>query len=154
MKRTLLSLAVASAFATQAPAVLNLTITNPINEFLTLAPGASAPVYGTITGVVSDVSAVSFLPGSGYSFAVANNGTSGTLGYYVSQNTTADFTGLLGTVTAGSVPGTYTNVIGVTDSAANEFDGENLTVQVAPEPASFAALGVGAIGLIRRRRKA
>ena len=167
MQKILITLA-ALAVAGSASAVLNLTISQPINEFFTLNQGGTASVYGTVTGVGVDVSNYSFLPGTGFSFTPSSSFLN-----YIAMTTNADFGtstatglvagtggGLLGTITAGFTQGSFNNVLGVIDptvitsNGVGEFDGENLTVQVTPEPASFAALGVGALALIRRRRKA
>ena len=50
----------------------------------------------------------------------------------------------------------FTNLTSVTWDQADhlhQFDNINVTVQAAPEPSALAALGLGAVALLRRRRK-
>ena len=154
MKKIALSLAALGAFAVQAAAVLDLRFTHPADSPVTLAPGASGLLSGTITGVTQDLNSFSFAPLTGFSFAI----DSGFQAYLTASNPTTGYTGAIGTITALTTPGTYFSVGTVATSAGSttpgSFDGENLQVNVTPEPASLAALGVGAVALLRRRRKA
>ena len=154
MKRILISLAALGAFAVQASAVLDLSFTTPPDKTFTLAIGQTGSLLGTITGVTQDLGSFSFAPQTGFSFTI----DSGFQAYLTANNPTTGYSGALGTITALGPVGTY-NTVGtvattVNPTAPGNFDGENLTVNVTPEPASLAALGVGAVALLRRRRKA
>ena len=147
MKRHLFTLAIVGALAAHASAVLDLAFTVPANKTLILAPNASGTLSGTITGVTQDLTTFAFSPLTGFTFT-----PSAALTTYLGLNTLADFNDVIGTITAGATPGTYATV--GTVSSANTSDGENFLVQVVPEPSAFAALGLGAVALLRRRRKA
>jgi hypothetical protein len=169
MKRVLFSLG-AFAFASLSLASVNLNIDH---EILTVSPGGTVTVYGTVT----------VTPGwdaSRWAIEDPSNGSTRLdvemdLGFelYVVSHTNANYSGPLFTVTAraNQTPGLYDfgdflktgsdrSEFGViatrlSDNAqAADYENYGIFVGTVPEPTSFAALGLGALALLRRRRRA
>lgn len=169
MKKVLFSLG-ACAFASFSLASVNLNLDQ---EYWTVNQGGSVTITGTIT----------LTPGwdvNGYGLEFPSNGTDflpsdvdPAFLAYMSSNTNAGYSGPLFTVSAGvaATLGLYDFNTGLlTGSDRSEFgvyalrasdnaqaaDYENygVTVEAVPEPASIAALGVGVVALLRRRRRA
>lgn len=155
MKRHLLALTLMSALATVAPAALNFNLTS--NSGSVPATGGTVTLLGSLDDLTADVSLsdVTFTTPAGMTLALDPLFLA-----YLADNTTASYgVGNIATVTVdpGVAPGFYAGQIAVADSTLPGFvDAEAYVVQVqaVPEPASFAALGVGALGLLRRRRRA
>jgi hypothetical protein len=169
MKKVLISLG-ACAIASVSLASVNLNLDH---EYWTVNQGGSVTIYGTIT----------LTPGwdvTGWSLENPSNGTdylpanidAGFNAYFASV-TNADYSGALFTVDApvAATLGLYDyNTFGgggsdrsefgvyatrLADNAhAADFENYGVTVQAVPEPASFAALGVGAVALLKRRKRA
>ena len=152
MSKILVTLA-AFAAAASASAVLDLQFTAPADKTLVLAPGASGVISGSVTGVIGDVSSTGLLTNlSPANFTVAFTSE---FQDYLDANTSADYSGSILNVTAlnTATPGMYFGAAAVTDGGPLA-DREIFAVQVTPEPSAFAALGLGAAALLRRRRKA
>ena len=166
MNKLLFSLG-ACAFATSSFASVNLNLDH---EYWTVNQGGSVTISGTITLTPGwDVTTwwIEF-PGNGTDYLPSV--IDPTFDAYFNSVTNADYTGPLFTVSAGAAAtlGLYDyNTayptgsdrsefgVGATRSADNaqaaDFENYGVTVQAVPEPASFAALGVGVVALLRRR---
>jgi hypothetical protein len=169
MKRHLFTLALVGALAAHASAILNFNL--PINQLTTTA-GTNVIFSGTVTGVTGDLT----LAASSVGPAFKATGGTGLLGAFTSSfqnylnlNTTTNYAGTIfevfvpGTTSAGlyDTNAALTNgsqvVVGGTNSnndtvQDNEFYAVN--VQAVPEPTTMAALGLGAVALLRRRKRA
>ncbi len=169
MKRHLLTLAFAGALAAHASAILNFNLT--VNELSTTA-GTNVVFSGTVTGVTGDLTLAASSVGSAFKSTggtgISGNFTTDFLNY-LNQNTTANYSGTIfeAIVPSGLAAGTYDTNAALTNGAQVVVGGTNqhgdsvqdnefyaVDVQAVPEPASMAALGLGAFGLLRRRKRA
>jgi hypothetical protein len=169
MKKVLLSLG-ACAVASSSLASVNLNLDQ---EYWTVNQGGSVTISGTIALTPGwDVTGWALeSPGNGTDFLGA--AIDPTFEAYYLSTTNADYTGPLFTVSAdaaatlglydyntGFQTGSDRSEFGVyatrlADNAhAADFENYGVTVQAVPEPASFAALGVGIVALVRRLRRA
>jgi hypothetical protein len=169
MKRHLLTLAFAGALAAHASAILNFNLT--INE-LSTTPGTNVVFSGTVTGVSGDLTLAASSVGSAFK-STGGTGLSGAFTTdfqnYLNQTTTANYSGTIfeAFVPAGTAAGTYDTNAALTNGAQVVVGGTNLNgdtvqdnefyavdVQAVPEPATMAGLGLGALALLRRRKRA
>lgn len=147
MKKILLTLAITAAIAGQASAVLNFDLTPPGDAGRITTSGGN--LFGTITGAQAKVNFtgttgnVVFAPSVGLTayLLASTNATPG------------DFNGLLGTFTSTTPTVVTYGSISFGDGVTLN-DSENFQLNPVPEPSAFAALGLGAVALVRRRRKA
>ena len=78
----------------------------------------------------------------------------GPLTSYTNSNSTSGTTNWQSFTTSFVATGTSTDVAFLNGTPDNSFAGlDNVSVQAVPEPASLAALGLGAAALLRRRKK-
>ncbi len=152
--RKLLSSVIVLVAAGSASAVLNFNLTTNSGTFTTA--GGTLTLVGTVTGLTADVTVANS------SFTAASPLTitpDPAFLAYLNMNTLADYSGNIATVTvpAGTPVGFYdgqTDQVVVGSAVDNDNELFAVTVTPVPEPASMVALGVGAVALVRRRRKA
>lgn len=176
MKRHLVTLAIAGALAAQSSALINLNL-NP-QTYTTTSAGGVVTILGSVTKSASDslsavvataaFSGANSLPTPVFTadflaYIAANTGNFGTLATPLAIATitvpAGQTAGLYDAATAAGTPGASITLTGFNNAstpAAAISDSEFYSVQVdaVPEPASFAALGLGVAALLRRRRRA
>lgn len=167
MKRILVPLAILGA-AASANAVLNLNINV---QYQTVAPPSSGTLTVVFSGTVDVLLPTFDVNSAALEFPFRNSTDflggsidSGFATYIAATSPGVDYSGILFTISVPSTTplGNYifdasgglaeflvsaTN--GVTSGTDNEFFGVN----VVPEPATMAALGIGVVALLRRRKK-
>lgn len=169
-----LGFAVAALVATApAHAALNLILNNPYQSVNQPLAGTTSVVFsGTVDVLLPffDVTGATIeLPGSTSNVFLNVNADPGFVAYIAGNNPGVDYTGTLFTVdvsnttpidfywlnNGGTGPLSEFIVSGIgldRDASDNEFFGVDVLNPV-PEPATLAVLGLGAIGLMRRRRR-
>ena len=154
MKQHLLALTLMGALVATAPAALNFNLT--VNSGVVPSTGGTVTLIGSLSNLTADValSDVSFSTPTGMTLAL----DPAFLTYLASNTTDSYGVGNIATVTVapGLAAGTYASQIAVADASLPGFtDAEAYVVQVrpVPEPASLAVMSIGALGLVRLRRR-
>ena len=161
MKRLLLSLGFVSAFAGSASAVLNLNLSNPVMSVPFSASAQTVTIFGSVTGVTSDVTSATLSAPAGSGITIAADPAFSTYVNASGANTNYGSVGSPLAIAVLSIPaglaiGVYDgpNAFVTVNDARGLADNEYYEVDVVPEPASFAALAIGAVALVRRRKSA
>lgn len=133
---------------------LTMTLTDPNNNSVSIMNRAGVGPNSTfgLSFDLSGANSYSFVPGTADLWANTSNPLpSGAYSPFDNNNGTEVMTNYSG------VGGSGTWSLFVTDSAGGDtggFDVVTLTFTPVPEPASLAILGLGALALLRRRKKA
>ena len=171
MKRHLITLAAFGALAAHSSAILNLNLAP--QTYTVSQAGGTVSILGTVsrasTDAITGATATQAFSGAN---ALAQPVFTGAFNTFLGSSDLS-FNGVVATITvpAGQAAGIYdsANATGTpgasftlngtdtrTTPNATISDAEfySVEVQAVPEPSAFAALGLGGLALLRRRRKA